>query len=75
MVGLIIYCVGAILAFGLMYALAIDLSDKKEVGMVVIGTLLSWLTVVFIIYKDYRESKRNRKKSSSLTVIMSENIK
>lgn len=61
MVGLIIYCVGAILAFGLMYALAIDLSDKKEVGMVVIGTLLSWLTVVFIIYKDYRESKRNRK--------------
>lgn len=61
MVGLIIYCVGAILAFGLMYALAIDLSDKKEVGMVVIGTLLSWLTVVFIIYKDCRESKRNRK--------------
>lgn len=61
MVGLIIYCVGAILAFGLMYALAIDLSDKKEVGMVVIGTILSWLTVVFIIYKDYRESKRNRK--------------
>lgn len=61
MVGLIIYCVGAILAFGLMYALDIDLSDKKEVGMIVIGTILSWLTVVFIIYKDYRESKRNRK--------------
>lgn len=61
MVGLIIYCVGAILAFGLMYTLDIDLSDKKEVGMIVIGTILSWLTVVFIIYKDYRESKRNRK--------------
>lgn len=61
MVGLIIYCVGAILAFGLMYALVIDFSDEKGVGMIVIGTILSWLTVVFIIYKDYRESKRNRK--------------
>lgn len=61
MVGLIIYCIGAILAFGLMYALAIDLNDKREAGMVVIGTILSWITVVFIIYKAYDESRRDRK--------------
>lgn len=61
MVGLIIYCIGAILAFGLMYALAIDLNDKKEAGMVVIGAVLSWFTVIFIIYKAYDEARRDRK--------------
>lgn len=61
MVGLIIYCIGVILAFGLMYALAIDLNDRKEAGMVVIGAVFSWFTVIFIIYKAYDEARRDRK--------------
>ena len=61
MVGLIFYCIGAILAFGLMYAPALDLNDRREAGMVVVGTAPSWLTIVFIIYRAYIDARKDRK--------------
>lgn len=59
--GLIIYIIGAILAFGLLYALAIDLNDKEEVWMVIVGTILSWVTVGFIVYRLYSDARKDRR--------------
>lgn len=56
MVGLIIYCIGAILAFGLLYAL-FKVEDTKEAGMIVVGTILSWVTVILVmIYVGRKDS-------------------
>lgn len=44
-----------------MYALALDLNDRREAGMVVVGTALSWLTIVFIIYRAYIDARKDRK--------------
>lgn len=53
MVGLIIYYIGALIALGLLYSLTNDLDNKTDAGMVIVGTIFSWITVVFIIYKIY----------------------
>lgn len=53
MVGLIIYYIGALIALGLLYSLTTDLDNKTDAGMIIVGTILSWITVVFIIYKIY----------------------
>lgn len=59
MVGLIIYCIGAIIAFGLLYSMAIDVEDPKDTGMAVVGMALSWFTVILIIYKMWDESRKD----------------
>lgn len=57
MVGLIFYCIGAILAFSLMRAMFFDFEDKRESGMIIVDTVLSWVTIIFLLYKVYTEIK------------------
>ena len=62
MVGLIFYCIGAILAFGLMIrsgSLILMIEEKQ--AWFVVGTALSWLTIVFIIYRAYIDARKDRK--------------
>lgn len=54
MVGLVVYCIGAIMAFGLLYASYYPIENTaKDAGMIIVGTLLSWVTVILIIYHVY----------------------
>lgn len=56
----ILYCIGAIFALGLLYA-ALDPGNKNDVWIIIVGTLLSWITVVLMMYELDAEAIRNRK--------------
>lgn len=56
MVGLIIYCIGVILAFGLL-SILFRAEGDREVEIIATGSLLSWVIVVLIIYERRNLSK------------------
>ena len=55
MVGLIIYCIGVIVALGMLYTMYSIEGSPQDAGMFVIGMLLSWFTVIFIIYQKLHD--------------------
>jgi hypothetical protein len=57
MVGLTIYCIGCIIACGLNYAIFPNLKNEKEIGMLVVGTLMSWITVIMIIINYIKDGE------------------
>lgn len=65
---LIIWTIGAILAFGLLFADYCVENSKlkkgvtyKQSGIVVIGTFLSWITIFIYLYREHKELKEENK--------------
>lgn len=65
MIWFIIWAIGAILAFGLVYSEYLDIVNKIntieqyriEHGKILIGTFLSWITIFYIMYRIHKELK------------------
>lgn len=62
MIWFIIWAIGAIIAIGLLFAECVESNlvrkeGKDQTGMVLIGTVLSWITVFVFMYKTHKELK------------------
>lgn len=54
-----IWLLGALLAFGVLLQRARELNSfkRKQTGMIIIGTSLSWITIFFELYRLHKELK------------------
>lgn len=67
MLGFIIWAIGAIIAFGLLFSRCLESNyirkeGKNQTGMIIIGTVLSWITVFIEMYKIHKEIKEEENK-------------